>query len=109
MIRDWWRTGSGRRPGLTTLKWGAFARERLMTNRRLEIVMPDLHELLSQLGRIGSNVNQIAHRVNIRQRAEYDELTEVRRLLEKADGILKRIELATTPKTVSEDGEPWRW
>lgn len=75
--------------GLETVGWTRFARGRIMTNRAVTLLVPpDLDGVAAQLARIGANVNQIAHTVNIRRRAEYAEIIETQRLLREAVGLL---------------------
>ena len=52
--------------GLETVGWTRFARARIMTGRAVTLVVPPgLDDVAAQLARIGGNVNQIAHTVNI--------------------------------------------
>ncbi|WEV47645.1 plasmid mobilization relaxosome protein MobC [Bifidobacterium sp. ESL0690] len=75
--------------GLETVGWTRFARSRIMTGRSVTLLAPPgLDDVTIQLARIGGNVNQIAHTVNIRRRAEYAEIIETQRLLREAVGLL---------------------
>lgn len=75
--------------GLETVGWTRFARSRIMTSRSVTLLVPPgLDGVAAQLARIGGNVNQIAHTVNIRRRAEYAEIIETQRLLREAVGLL---------------------
>lgn len=90
--------------GLPTVGWMAWARRRIMTEQAVEVRAPaDLGEVVAQLSRIGNNINQIAHAVNIRQRADHDDLIQVQRQLERIDGMITDMRDALS----AEEDFPW--
>ncbi|OZG62474.1 MULTISPECIES: MobC family plasmid mobilization relaxosome protein [Bifidobacterium] len=79
--------------GLPTVGWMQFARQRLITSRRLWIAAPPgAKDLSSQISRIGNNINQIAHKVNLKNQADSADLRELQAELEEIKGCLKRME-----------------
>lgn len=91
--------------GLPTVGWMTWARRRIMTAQAVEVRVPtNLGEVSAQLARIGNNINQIAHAVNIRKRADHDDLVHVQRQLERIEGILAGMARDAADKS---EGLPW--
>ncbi|NEG89845.1 plasmid mobilization relaxosome protein MobC [Bifidobacterium aerophilum] len=92
--------------GLPAIGWMAWARRRIMTAQAVEVHVPaNINAVSAQLARIGNNVNQIAHAVNIRQRANHDDLMQVQQQLERIEGIVAGMARNATDES---EGLPWR-
>jgi hypothetical protein len=78
--------------GLPPAGWMKFARRRLMTGEITQIVVPvNIGDTALELARIGNNINQIAHKVNMQDAAVFEQLVAVQGQLRELRALLGRI------------------
>lgn len=91
--------------GLPTVGWMTWARRRIMTSQAIEVIVPaNLGDISTQLARIGNNINQVAHMVNIKQHADIDALMEIQRQVEQIRNVV-----LTVQGQVAEQVEEFPW
>ena len=72
-----------------TSNMGAFVRKMVIDGYIVKLDIPELKEILHQLGPIGNNVNQMARKLNAGSRIYCEDIVEVNA---KLDAIYKQLE-----------------
>ena len=74
-----------------TSNMGAFVRKMVIDGYIVKLDIPELREILHQLGPIGNNVNQMARQLNSSNSIYPQELTEVEAQLDQIYKLLRKV------------------
>ena len=74
-----------------TSNMGAFVRKMVIDGYIVKLDIPELREILHQLGAIGNNVNQMARKLNVGGSIYREDLTEVNAKLDAVYKLQRRI------------------
>ena len=71
--------------------FGAFARKMIIEGYHITLDLADVREMVSLLGRVGNNVNQIAKHVNETQSVHADDIKSIKLQMDEIWGAAREI------------------